>query len=78
MALPHQFQTGERLSLEEAQQVAAEMSALSGAQREALQKAPVFRMSHSEREAYDRRRARIAQLVALLLVNLESQDEDVA
>jgi hypothetical protein len=69
------LETGEDVSLEEAKQIAAELSTLAKAQREALQKAPYARMSNAEREAYDRRRAHIGQLNRFL-VKLRPKAED--
>jgi hypothetical protein len=49
-------------SADEAKRLAAEVSLLSEMQYEALLKSSYARMSIAEREAYDRRRQRIAKL----------------
>jgi hypothetical protein len=59
------------VSLDEAKRIAADISTLSSAQRDALQNAPYLLMSRLERGAYDRRRAHIAHLTTLLM-SLES------
>jgi hypothetical protein len=53
-------------SRDEAKRLAAEVSLLSEMQYEALLKSSYALMSKAEREAYDRRRQRIAQLSGLL------------
>lgn len=49
-------------TIQQQRRMAAELSILSKAQSEALQKAPYIRMSKAERGAYDRRRERIDEL----------------
>jgi hypothetical protein len=51
---------------DDAKRLAAEVSLLSEMQYEALLKSSYARMSKAEREAYDRRRERIAQLCGLV------------
>ena len=58
--------TEEYPTTERAKDLSLELSLLSRQQYEALQKAPYRRMSRAEREVYDRRRLRIAELCGLL------------
>jgi len=56
----------DKLSAEEAEQLAVELSTLSKQQSEALHKGAYISMSKEEAKQYDQRRTRISELCTLL------------